>query len=269
MNVKNDIEKTVYLLNNYSDNFTSYSKIYKFTTENIKEYFKYFNFNNKSILTVCSSGDHAINAYIKGCNNIDLFDINKITEYYLNYKIAAIKSLSYKQFFNGNFIYTKDLYTIIRNSLNHDTKFYWDNLYKYHYDQINSSMFFMSESNPEYNYYYDYKTFDSLKNNINEFNYNEFYGTNIINIMKYTNKKYDYILLSNISNYIAYSYPKETYKLYNNLIINKMSQLLNDDGLIVLAYLYDYSKNKLPKNYKHNYEMLDSGNDKILIYKKK
>ena len=37
--------------------------IYKFTTENISGYIKEFDFKNKSLLTVGSSGDQVINAY--------------------------------------------------------------------------------------------------------------------------------------------------------------------------------------------------------------
>lgn len=75
-----------------------YSKIYTFTTENISGYINYFDFNNKSLLTVGSSGDQILNSFYNGARDITLFDINEYAKYYTYLKISAILSLSYKEF---------------------------------------------------------------------------------------------------------------------------------------------------------------------------
>ena len=55
--------------------------IYKFTTENISGYIKEFNLKNRSLLTVGSSGDQAINANFYGCNYVTVVDLNRYTKY--------------------------------------------------------------------------------------------------------------------------------------------------------------------------------------------
>ena len=42
---------------------SEFSKIYTFTTENISGYIDYFDLDNKSLLTVGSSGDQVLNAF--------------------------------------------------------------------------------------------------------------------------------------------------------------------------------------------------------------
>ena len=75
-----------------------FSNIFSFTTENISGYLEYFDFNNKSLLTVGSSGDQILNSFYCGARNITLFDINEYAKYYVYLKIAAIASLNYKDF---------------------------------------------------------------------------------------------------------------------------------------------------------------------------
>ena len=55
---------------------SEFSKIYPFTTENISGYINYFDFQNKSLLTVGSSFDQVLNAYMCGVRDITLYDIN-------------------------------------------------------------------------------------------------------------------------------------------------------------------------------------------------
>ena len=59
---------------------------------------KYFDFQNKSLLTIGSSGDQILNSFYYGARDITLFDINEYSKYYIYLKIAAIISLNYKEF---------------------------------------------------------------------------------------------------------------------------------------------------------------------------
>lgn len=273
MTLKNDLIKTINGFNELNCDFTEYDKVYKFTTENIKEYYNKLDFVGKDILTVCSSGDHAINAFIKGAANIDLFDINKLTKYYTDYKIAAIKALNYDEFFDTDqLIYSPELYKKIRENLSHDNKYYFDVLYKFHYSRINSFLYFRVLRYPEYNYYYNKKIYKELKEKIYDFKYDQFYHCNVIDLLNLVNKTYDIILLSNISNYASgiYNKPqKEALKQFNYFIINDLHKLLNKNGKILLAYLYDYQKDTLPVKYNYDYDMINAGLDKVLVYTKK
>lgn len=70
-----------------------FSRIYTFTTENISGYIDYFDFNNKSLLTVGSSGDQVLNSFYNGARDITLFDINEYAKYYVYLKISGVLSL--------------------------------------------------------------------------------------------------------------------------------------------------------------------------------
>ena len=54
---------------------SEFSRIYSFATENVSGYIDHFDFNNKSLLTVGSSGDQILNAFYNGARDITLFDM--------------------------------------------------------------------------------------------------------------------------------------------------------------------------------------------------
>ena len=69
---------------------TYFTQIYPFTTENINGYLPLFDLNNKTLLTVGSSGDQVLNAVISGCKEIDVIDLCPFSQEYFNLKRAAI-----------------------------------------------------------------------------------------------------------------------------------------------------------------------------------
>ena len=77
-----------------------FSKIYTFTTENISDYMKYFDFDGKNLLTVGSSGDQILNSFLCGARDITLYDINPYAKFHVYLKIASILSLNYNEFIN-------------------------------------------------------------------------------------------------------------------------------------------------------------------------
>lgn len=114
---KNYFEETLYKASSTCDGsfryISEFSKIYPFTTENIAGYIDYFDFDDKSLLTVGSSGDQILNAFYNGARDITLFDINEYAKYYVYLKIAAILSLSYKEF--KAFFFRHGLTPFVRN----------------------------------------------------------------------------------------------------------------------------------------------------------
>lgn len=114
---KNYFEETLYKASSTCDGsfryISEFSKIYPFTTENIAGYIDYFDFDDKSLLTVGSSGDQILNAFYNGARDITLFDINEYAKYYVYLKIAAIMSLSYKEF--KAFFFRHGLTPFVRN----------------------------------------------------------------------------------------------------------------------------------------------------------
>ena len=82
-----------------------FEDIFPFTTENIAGYIDYFDLQDKSLLTVGSSGDQIINAAFKGAKDITLLDINPYAKYYYYLKAAGILELNltdFNEFFRYN-----------------------------------------------------------------------------------------------------------------------------------------------------------------------
>ena len=140
-----------------------FEEIYPFTTENIAGYIDYFDLQDKSLLTVGSSGDQIINATFKGAKDITLLDINPYAKYYYYLKTAGILELNltdFNEFFRYNdypkvFKYNKKVfdkasYKKLKStlkSLDNDSYLFWDELFDmYQPDHIRFSLF----SNDEY-----------------------------------------------------------------------------------------------------------------------
>ena len=125
--------------------FSKYQKVYLSTNENIKEYLDLVSFKNKTnALTVLASGDHAFNLITKGILNIDTFDTNILTTYYVfGLKYAMILKYSYKEYLNILSILTNKqtnlelITTIIKDLLPYmDLKYrnYWNEIIDYNYN---------------------------------------------------------------------------------------------------------------------------------------
>lgn len=98
-NLEEAKEKTIEYLNKkaYSlirPNFTKYSGVYSFTTENLS-YLKKINILDKDILTVTGSFDHCLNLVCLGAKSITNFDVNLLTVCYGYLKYAALKNFSF------------------------------------------------------------------------------------------------------------------------------------------------------------------------------
>ena len=75
-----------------------FSKIYSFSTENISGYIDSFDLENKSLLTVGSSGDQALNAILRNWKDVTVMDINLYAKYYYYLKAAGIIELTKEKF---------------------------------------------------------------------------------------------------------------------------------------------------------------------------
>ena len=139
-----------------------YYKIYRFTTENISGYIDYFNLKDKSLLTVGSSFDQALNANYCGTNDITICDINPFTDLYGYLKIAALIELDYLQFqefffqegifncFSNKNIFQKNIFNKISpllKSLSYDSNLFWEEIFElYSPKRINEFLFQYDDS---------------------------------------------------------------------------------------------------------------------------
>lgn len=258
-----ELYKTKELIENYIKYHNAFSnRVYSYTNENIKSYLNNFDFNNKnSALSVLSSGDQVFNLIHNGITSIDAFDSNYLTEFYsLGIKKAMILKYDYKDFLHKYLDLLLGYYSIYKESIfiekllpYMDSRYamFWNELVKFNYDlQSNNSdkrllisdivtkRFIMKDRIKLYNnYLFSNEDYEILKDNLLNSKIN-FSCLDILDISNKFNNKYDFILLSNIFDYLDsrfkfgwnYSCLKEE--------INKMNSILNNDGVILIHYLF-------------------------------
>lgn len=241
-----------------------FNLIYPFTTENIAGYINEFDLKNKSLLTVGSSGDQAINAIFNGCKDISVLDINPYTKFYYYLKVASILSLNLNEFMrflrfksypntfqDNKDIFNKESYNKLKStlrSLDYESYLFWNELFnKFNPIIIRNNLFSTDEnidrivSNCNL-YLQDSIKYENTKNKIKNINPNFINGDLFkINLQK----KYDSIWLSNIGTYLKEDLIKT--------MTDKVTKSLNTNGNILISYLY---KTNIDTKYKDHWALI-------------
>ena len=244
--------------------FEGYQNIYYQTNENITDYLNLIDISQKeNALCVAGSGDQAFSLIYKGINKIDLFDINKLTEYYiLGLKKAMLLKYNYDEYINTlNKFINQMTMPIEINEIIFDLLSYMEEPYKYFWQNIlEYNQKLQKELNINTNFMYNLNINAGLKTNlsfcpflISEDNYNKlksnlnmanlnFKYCNAINLTDKFKRKYDLILLSNVLDY-AYIYWGNNWEIQNlNNYITNLQKITNNDGIIFLHYIFYSSK---------------------------
>ena len=220
-----------------------FNSIYLFTTENIAGYMKELDLTNKKIITVTGSSDHIVNAILKGCLDITTFDINLLAKYYMDLKLCAIKELSYIEFLDF-LLYDTDRsfdYEIIRKlKMNEESKKFWlnellknnNNGRKMRNSNLFNLKYFNIQNKIECNLYLNKENYDIIKNRLGLVKIN-FIHSNLKDLK--IDQNYDYMFLSNISDYINIFYKDNYLNNYKTLIF----EFLDKVKYIYFAYVYD------------------------------
>lgn len=213
-----------------TDNFGEYGKIYHHTNENLKSYIP--DLHDKSVLTVSSSGDHLLNMMCKGSFNIDTFDINRFSPLYQNLKLYSIRFLNEDDsflFLNG---LDNNLYFKFNDFLPKNEKSFFDYVFQHDLDEISYKLFYLQKiDNFLNNCYFDLITLRYLKFGMRKL-VNTHYYSSLYQLFGFLNKKYDYIFLSNIS-----QYQTDCNKFFG--FLNYLKYFLTEEGKIYYAYLYE------------------------------
>lgn len=236
----------------HDDNW-KFSKIYPFTTENIAGYIKYFDLEDKSLLSVGSSGDQIINAILNGCNDVTLLDVNPYAKYYYYLKLASIMCLDIDEFMeflrfkdypkvfsdNKN-VFNKKGFEKVKetlSSLDYESSLFWNELFKrFRPIDIRNNLFSLDEDRTYVitgcnSYLEDEKQYNETRNRIRYVKPNFIHG----DLFKLDlNNKYDNIWLSNIGTYHSRHFVK--------IMTDKVSKFLNDNGQLMISYLYQTTK---------------------------
>lgn len=221
---------------------TPFDYFYLFSNEDLNYLFKKINVQNKSILTVGSSGDQALYAFANGASKIVHFDVNPFSEVYFDYKVAAIKELEYrdfKRFFNSRKypILSDELYSRINHNLPIESRLFWDGLYcrgfgtgEYQLHKTDSD--YIRYTKEDY-----YKIKEALL--MGEPNI-RFINSDLQTIADKLGKddKFDYILLSNIYHYVDQWQTEIPGREAFKGSVESLCTHLNPGGKIQLTYLW-------------------------------
>lgn len=279
--LNNDIEKTkALMLRNSSEIYNliywltsihgfdnKYESLYKYGTEDMTTYFKEFKVTN-SFLTIGASGDQVVNAINSGAKVIDVFDSNRLCRHALCLKLAAIKALSINEFEDFYKSFSPFLFAKIFNYLDFEEQMYWGTLYSMYGkdnlkggDFLNNLLFTYKRLSDEIikkiNPYLNPENYDKLKAKINDVEIT-YIDSDLYSLpIHIKNRTYDVINLSNIYEYINYGEPSnvkfKNAKKYRNFIINELFPHLNQDGTIMISYLYAWS-DSLNEDFKKMYQ---------------
>lgn len=286
-----DIGKAVDLVNgrSFSDDFSKYSYVFLFSTENQAGINKILSYKDKDVLTVASSGDQYLGAVYYGAKVVDVFDINRLTYYMTCLKIAAIYVLDFrefKEFFfpmmpnglrNQNF-WSLQVLNRLMPVMPGIVGLFWDNVMyqvrkgdygkfvapsnkKYSYDNILSGMpFYQSEE--------EYYKLQAL---LRKRKFPEFFESDIKDLGNTLTSTYDIAYLSNILEHsiavkqeklyydpfcpsIYYEEHEKLEKSETIEVLDTITPHLREDGIVLLGYRSNNSDNFL---WMYSGEMLD------------
>ena len=220
-----------------------FNSIYPFTSENIAGYMKDLDLTGKKVVTVTGSTDHILNAILLGATEITTFDINPLTKPYMDLKISALKNLSYEDFiklllFESNI--NLDYSIISSLDMSDESKMFWlEQLSKFDNNGIelrNSSLFNTKYFNPNsklwQNLYLEKNKYNLLKQQLKDVNIT-FINTSLKDLKFDGN--FDYMFLSNISDYLSLMYNSDVLRKYRDLLYEFQKRV----DTIYFAYLYD------------------------------
>lgn len=228
--------------------FYKYGKVYAWTNEKMSLYPE-TNLIGKKVLTITSSGDHALDAILKGATDIDCIDINIFCKYYSALKIAMIKKYDYNEFFDNMLLFltgeiTKEKFKILNDISIYLTPLeieFWDTYIKLNKGFSSNKFFSLGFLNGKNSSYHLKDKYIELKDKI-EGAHIKYYDGDLVNVNCILNdNKYDYIYLSNIIDRIHTINEGDD----RCTLIKNMLNYLNKKGIIYNYFFLDlYSTNE-------------------------
>lgn len=217
-----DVLNTVEILDGNSH--MNYNLLFSSSNELLKPIFSNFDFKEKDVLSVLGSGDQAFHFFKAKVGKLDLYDINKLAIYnmYLRY---------WNMLFNNNFYLPKVIdNNYILNLLSFVNPCTDDENYAFEYWKLLLEKYsdvgelFIPRStivDSKNEVIYKKRIIDGVRNH--DFN---FYNIDISK-PSFLDKKYDYIYVSNIGDYVSKNL--EAFRLYRD----NLYDLLKDGGKII------------------------------------
>lgn len=242
-------------IRNIYDEMTEYSRIYQNTTENIKSYMPFLKGNYQKALLPTSSGDHQIEAVLDGISEITCYDLNRLARYFTELKFGAIKSLTLEEFiyFMYEDMLNKDVFNSFKNYLSEDVTTFWEELYQHcSIVNIRSNLFrYLGCNNKKHSIkgiHFSRYCAENFTRYLEKTNYRlvqerleetkiQYIESNLLDLPKFLEEKYDLINLTNIYEFINNRiFDDGDFDFTNS--VKRLGSYLNDDGKILITYLY-------------------------------
>ena len=235
-------EENYYLIND-NDNGTI-SKAYPFSNEDLKRFFSKRDLTGKRVLTVGSSGDQLLNCILAGADKVTVIDGNIYARPYIEYKLAAMQTMGYKEFkhtfFSGE-IFHWQTYQKISHLMSDEVKPFWDQLFLSVESGERESLFLthcllnkdLRDGQVRSMFYIDANVYKTLQKLIPACQVDYKVSTFEDFPAAVEGEKYDMIYLSNIKKYI----PNSTYR---SVVYNLHDNNLKPGGEMVVNYSFKH-----------------------------
>lgn len=209
---------------------TYYDMIYANSNESLDMLFSNVDFKDKDALTVLSSSDQLFNILVRGARKVDTYDINKLTKYYFylrKWNIIYNNEYSMPSKITGEFIFNL-LSKVNVKSFNEEEAYIFWKTFIYKYPSYLYRYLFNTSSRV---YTIDSIVFNDLRDKL--FNYDLDFKCLDLSDEVDIEKKYDFIITSNISEYFCDD-EEQIIRYRDNLY-----KLLNKEGKVVCSHLMD------------------------------
>ncbi|MBE7082616.1 MAG: DUF3419 family protein [Clostridiales bacterium] len=235
-----------------SDNETI-DRVYAFSNECLDDFFVHFIFKDKRVLTVGSSGDQAINAISRGAKDVTIIDANIFTQAYTEYKISAIKNLTFeefkKAFLEDQNPFDWQIYAKISHDLSSDSQMIWDvivlnqdNPLETHATLIHQTYRGVMATS---RFYKSEKEYKRLQKKLIDCKI-KYICSEFTKFPEYVDGKYDIVLFSNIFAYFS-KRPKAFKKVIDEFYENHLST----GGKMQINYSFDQNSEIVKKLFKN------------------
>lgn len=230
--------------------------VYPWSNEELDKVFKNIDLKDKRALVVGSSGDQALHCIHKGATDVTIMDSNMWTKPYVELKLASIKNLSFEEFkdyFGNLFVFGRGYYPNVSHDLSEQAKAFWDSVeldFPWHTCiEAPDEFFHYFESTPDFGkeymnkhcFYRSKEEYEKLQANLRKASV-DIEVADIREFDELAKGKYDYIMLSNISDYMD---KEEYFKITKALSENH----LTFDGKMQIGYLFDWEKSGSKRRY--------------------
>ena len=223
------------------------NRTYAISNEELTEVFSEENLTGKRVAVVGSSGDQALNAILCGSNDVTIIDGNDFAECFIEYKIAIIKTYSFKEFKNLFFksqVFDWKVYAKISHLLSNREKLFWDSVMLEQtakddsFDEVSpksikENLFFVDHRDRFSSFYFYEDQYTRLQNLLNGKNLKISYVFADVQAFPYAlSGEYDYIYLSNIYDYFY----NDDKKMFKKAVAKLYKMRLAPSGKLIFNY---------------------------------